>query len=331
MGISMKYIKQILSLLTAVTLYILLAGTVHAQGGAITMYPNSGSYAVGQTFTITVKLDGGGFPFNAAKASVLVSPALSVQNVTIGDCGFAFVKPPVQTDPSFVGVILGGSAKNCSLYTLTVKAISEGKGTITFVNSSIKSYKSAVDILTSLQNGTFTVTPPTPGTKTTPVTPVPIEEPTTGTNGVKLYDIVFGISQPQDIPLAGVYVVLDPDTSAQQTAIPSLISGLLAPGSISGSVKFANVTQGVHTIATYYNSRVLTKQVIYVSGNTKTLVFGISTKRSSISWQMIVMLAAILILLIIILMIVYKLLHKSHGRKSEPQEPMFRPITQPQQ
>ncbi|MDE2025594.1 MAG: hypothetical protein KGJ07_03805, partial [Patescibacteria group bacterium] len=250
----MKFIKQLFGFLAISITYLLCIGFAHAQGGAIIMTPNSGSYPVGQTFTVSVTIDGGGFPFNAAKASVLVSPALSVQNVTIGDCGFAFVKPPVQTDPSFVGVILGGSAKNCSLYTLTVKTVAEGKGTITFVNSSIKSYKSAVDILTTLQNATFTITPPLPGTQNITTTPMPVQQPGTGANGIKLYDIVFGISQPQDLPLAGIYVVLDPNTPIQKTALPSLLSGLTTPETVSGSVKFENVTQGVHTIATFYNT-----------------------------------------------------------------------------
>lgn len=329
MAINMKYIKQFLFACITCIVFITTAQTAHAEGGTITMSPNSGSYAVGQTFTVTVTIDGGGFPFNAAKASVLVSPALAVQSVTIGDCGFAFVKPPVQTDPSFVGVILGGSAKNCSLYTLTVKAVTEGKGTITFVNSSVKSYKSAVDILTSLQNATFTITPTTAGTVLTTVTPAPQEPPASGANGVHLYDIVFGISQPQDIPLEGIYVVLDPNTSAQKTAIPSLLAGLI-PGTVSGSVKFENVAQGVHTIATYYNTRMLSKQVIYVSGNTKTLVFGISTKRQIVSWQMIVAVAALLIVCIIIFMLLYKLFHRGNPQKPQTVEPAFKPVT-PQQ
>jgi len=328
MAINMKRIIQYVALFSITLVFLFVRTPAHADGGAITISPNSGNYVVGQLFTVTVTIDGGGSPFNAAKASVLVSPALSVENVVLGDCGFAFVKPPVQSDPSFVGVMLGGSSKNCSVYTLTVKAIGAGKGTITFVNSSVKSYKTAVDILTALQNATFTIST-VPGSTTSPITPSPIQSPITGTNGTKLYDIVFAISQPQDLPLAGIYVVLDQNLPTQKTAIPTLISGMFQD-TASGNVKFENVPQGVHTIATYYNTKQLSKQIVYVAGGNKTLVFGVSTKRSTVNWPWAIGIAALLIILVIIAMVVYKILHKQPNMPSSPQEAAFKPIT-PQQ
>lgn len=326
MGISMKFYRYITLFIISLAAFVCIVTPVQAQGGTISMSPDTGTYAVGQTFTVTVKIDGGGFPFNAAKASVLVSPALAIQDVSIGDCGFAFVKPPVQSDPSFVGVILGGSAKSCSLYTLTIRPVLQGKGTITFVNSSVKSYKSAVDILTSIQNATFTVTAPTSGTQTGSITPAPIQSPSLGVNGTRLYDIVFRISQPQNLSSAGIYVVLDPNLPTQKTAIPSLFPGILNPDSVSGTVTFSSVPQGAHIIATYYSSQLLSKQVVYVTGASKTLVFGVSTKRSVISWQLIVGIAAALMFFIIIAMIIYRLFHRSTPPHTEPSQPMFQSV-----
>ncbi len=321
MGINMKfktYTGRLLLGLGFFVLFFLTAnGSAHAalQGGKLSLSPNSGTYAVGQTFTITATIDGGGYPFNAAKASVLVSPALSVQDITLGNCGFAFVRTPVQQDPSFVGVILGGSSKSCTLYTLTVKAVAQGDGTITFVNSSVKAYKSAVDILTSLQNATFTISGSQQAITTTPP---PIQPPTTSANGTKLYDIVFRISQPHTVPFDGIYIVLDPNLPSQKTAIPEIIPNIFSPDTTSGSVTFSDVPQGAHTLATYYSNQLLSKQIIYVSGNSKTLVLGVNENKPLIPWQLIASIAAALIILILIAMLIYKVIHLFTNRQVQP-------------
>lgn len=323
MAINRKLLNISTEFFVFLALFFFVHVKTHAEGATIVISPNSGTYAVGQTFTVHVAIDGGGYDFNAAKASVLVSPALSIESVTLGDCNFAFVKTPAQSDPSFAGVILGGSTKNCTVYTLVVKAATEGKGTITFVNSSIKAYQSAVEILTSLQNATYVVTKGTQ--EQTIISPSPVEIPQSGPNGIKLYNIVFTISQPQDLPLAGMYVVLDPNLPSQKSAIPSLASPILAPTTNFGNVRFDEVPQGTHTIATYYNNRLLSKQIIYVAGVNRTLVLGVSTQKLSLPWKLIITVVSAMITSILVSMLIFYFSQKNNAKAITLQGEAFTP------
>lgn len=151
--------------------------------------PSNGSYTVGQLFTISLVIDGGGQDFNAAQADIAISSNLEVQSLTltpneVGGCGFAFVnqvKTPTITDPSFAGAILQTSKANCTLFTMTLLAKSVGTGSIALSKVSVKSFSGHRDILLSSQNGNyilaFEVTPTS--IPTTPPTPTPTSVPPT--------------------------------------------------------------------------------------------------------------------------------------------------------
>lgn len=165
---------------------------------SILVSPSSGTYTQGQTFSVDVKVDGGGTAFNAAQANVTLSSSLQVTDLTIpatssGGCGFTWANnknTPSITNLNFSGAILKTYSLGCTVYTVTLKALTTGTGTFTFTKGSVISYTTHKQILNSLGNGSYTLNPvpiptPTPTLIPTPtptplptLTPVPTPTPT---------------------------------------------------------------------------------------------------------------------------------------------------------
>ncbi len=125
--------------------------------------PSSATVSAGTPFNVDVIVDGGGQAFNAAQATVAVSSGLSVtglHNPSSNACNFQYTQTPSVSNPSFAGAIYSSSSTNCNVYTLTLTPT--GDGTVTLTNASIKSYADSSEILSTVQNGTFTVGTPTP-------------------------------------------------------------------------------------------------------------------------------------------------------------------------
>lgn len=150
--------------------------------------PPSGTKTVGTPFNVDVKVEDGGAAFNAARATVDVSSNLSItgiHNATSNACNLQYTQTPTTSNPSYAGAIFGGSKNDCTVYTLTLTPTSTGTGTVTFTNGSIKSFSNNSEILTGVQNGSFTVSAPSP-TATPP-----------GTTLVSIDDSVLGSNQNQ--------------------------------------------------------------------------------------------------------------------------------------
>ena len=307
MELKTTYLRQFIIFFTVCLVFLFSAQRTLAANGAITVSPHTGNYETNQIFNIGIGIDGGGTPFNAAKATVSISSGLSVQDVTIGDCDFAFVKTPTQADPSFAGVILGGSSNACTVYTLALKAISSGTVGITLLDTAVTSYKGAVKIPLSAQYGKYTIT----GAAAPVVSAIssPIEVPALGTGGIKLYDIHFTLPLPKNIPPSELKVVLDPKLPQERTAVPALVPG----NPDSATVTFEKVPEGVHTIATFHNEKSISKQIINVSGNNKNLAFGVSAKKPTPSWIWYLIAVAIFICLGILGIFLYRRHHISQS------------------
>lgn len=273
----MELKRYIFSLIVIILLFFFYKEGVLAAGGSISVSPETGNYSEGQIFTVSIGIDGGGQEFNAAKADLGISSILYTQDLTIGDCGFAFVKVPTKNDPSFAGVILGGSTKKCIVYTLQVKPLDSGTGSITLSNASIKSYKGASEILSSFRQGNYVVNQTSSGANldVTSSEPGPTETPIQNSQGLKLYNIVYSTLLPKNVAATEALVTLDPQLPTVITASPAPKPGM--PKAIT--VTFQNVTEGIHTIETSHKNKVLSSQVINVSGNNRNLEFGVSAKK----------------------------------------------------
>ncbi len=132
----------------------------------IVVNPYTANVTVGLPYTVDVKVNSGGLAFNAAQATVTVSSNLTVTGIkspSSNSCNFDFTQAPTTSNPSFAGGIYGISSTGCTAYTMVLTPTSSGTGTITFTNVSIKSYSDSSEILTGVQNGSFTINAiPTP-------------------------------------------------------------------------------------------------------------------------------------------------------------------------
>jgi hypothetical protein len=146
--------------------------------------PASGSITTGVPLTVNVVVNGGGQAFNAAQATVTVSPNLAITSLAspaTNACNFTYTQTPTTANPSFAGAMLATSSQSCTVYTLTLTPLSAGTGTITFTNASVKAYSTNGEILQSVQNASYTLVAPTPTPTPTPLPPTATPVPPTPT------------------------------------------------------------------------------------------------------------------------------------------------------
>ena len=320
--------KQILSLLIFICLSIYIAKPALAAGAVMGLTPNSGTYTVGTAFNADLTINGNGEAFNAAKATVAVSNNLYVKALTIGNCNFAYVLTPTITNPSFTGVILGGSSQNCTAYTLTLLPLSQGTGTITLSNSAVKSYPNAEDTLTSLQNGNYTINSSSSGISTiTPPAQNQQQQNQEAVTQTSPYTLTVTALTGDNTPLTGVKVILDPPqpaSSVSQTSPTSQTpntSSSLAINTLSeqtavtdakGVAVFTNLSEGVHQAVIENNGKKVAGQILNINGTNHTIALGIKTQKQPFNPISIITIAlsAIIILTIIFFLIRFtNLLH----------------------
>lgn len=169
--------KKNLSLIIIIVAFSLVASPVLAATGKISISPSTGSYKVGDSITASVHIDGGGQNFNATKASISVSSNLTIEGFTTGDCNLVYLgTPPSVSSLGFTGGILGGSIPACTIYSLTLKPILPGTGSITITNAQIKAEADATELLSSVENASYTIKDSSGLTTTpTPIQPSGIE------------------------------------------------------------------------------------------------------------------------------------------------------------
>lgn len=142
--------------------------------------PSSSTATVGTPFNVDVKVTDAGAVFNAAQATVTLSSNLSITGIsypTTSSCNFNYTQRPTTSDPSFAGAIFGSSSTGCTAYTLTLTPNTTGSGTITFTNGKIKAYSDSSEILTGVQNGSFTISAAATPTPTAGVPQLTVTSP----------------------------------------------------------------------------------------------------------------------------------------------------------
>ncbi|MEK7571947.1 MAG: dockerin type I domain-containing protein [Patescibacteria group bacterium] len=169
---------------------------ISASEVVIKASPSGGNKTVGSPFTVNVAVNAGE-EFNAARATVAVSENLtvnSISNPTSNACNLHYTTTPTTSNPSFAGAIFGDSAENCNVYSMVITPNEEGTGTVTFTNGSVKSYADNSEILTGVQNASFTIVDgptatPTPDLGFTIASVLPTYNATYPLTGTKLTSI----------------------------------------------------------------------------------------------------------------------------------------------
>lgn len=227
-----------------------------AAGGSatITTNPSTGSYSA--PFTVDVVLDGGGQVFNAAQATVTVSSGLNISDLVLGMCKFSFLSTPSSASPSFSGVILGGSSKKCTVYTLTLVPVTKGNGSVSFSKATVKRFGDAVDIFSKSQDGTYTLTA---AVKTT-------QSPLIAQPKDNLYTVVLKILNTDNTPVTSTEIKLNGVADKSSSHLKT---------DATGTVQFTDLKSGVYT-ATVANHE--GDNVLNVAGNNHVLVMGIKLK-----------------------------------------------------
>lgn len=261
--------------------------------GTISVQPLSGSYSNGETFDVSIRVDGGGTALNASKANVAVSESLQVENVILGDCGFAFVTTPSITSLSYAGVILGGSVNSCTVYRLKLKVISGSNGFVFISDGSIKSYDNSEEIFSKVNNSSYSFEGTTQAISSD-FKPSPTQAPIiSNSNGSKYYTLIYGVTPPGKSQVENLKVVLDQDQPNEIIVVP-------APSSQDPTIftaVFDNVEAGVHTIDVLENEESISQEVVNIEGQDREISLGVAPKPStSILWYA---LAGIVLLVVV--------------------------------
>jgi hypothetical protein len=196
-------VKKVLFILAITILLFPLLGIrkSYAESATIGFSPATGSF--GKEFVVSLLVDGHGDKFNAAQATVHASSSLAIKDLVLGDCHFSFLKTPGTQDPSFAGVILSTYSTKCTVYKLTLVPVAKGNASLSLAEVSVKRYGDAGNILSSTQNGSYTLTaalkaPAVPGDQAK-------EKSQEG-----LYAVYLNVLSEKNTPVSNATVILTP-------------------------------------------------------------------------------------------------------------------------
>ena len=286
--------KKILLAILSLSLLFAAPGA-YAASATMSINPGTGSYSVGEAFSVDLVIDGKGDAFNAAKATIEVSQALQINDVILGDCNFSFITTPTTSNPSFVGAILGGSSQRCTVYTLTVTPATLGSGIITLSDASIKKHGNAAEILQSVQNGTYTLTGSSnSSSQESTTTTHSASQPAVQASDPGLVTLVVKAVDSENKPITGATVLLNPETSAlgpENTAFAAATDQeqayfqFQATTDDSGTAQITNVPSGMYAIEVKKNEKLIAEKIVNVSGHEPVMTLGIRQQQEEpLNW-----------------------------------------------
>lgn len=198
-----------LKLLVAFALLFFSGEIIHAAD--ISISPSTGSYSVGQSFTVTIQTNPQGKSVNAVEAK------LSFDNTKLAVTGLSKTGSVFSlwtTEPAYsnsAGTIdFGGGSPSpfttkSNLITVTFKAIAEGSATVSTASASVLAADGlGTDVYTAGSGASYTLTPAS--------TPKPAEEaPAKSEEDPDDSDATITFGDPPRAPEAGSTVFLDPE------------------------------------------------------------------------------------------------------------------------
>lgn len=216
-----------------------------------------------KAFKVNLIIDGHGDKFNAAEATVKLSPNLKVKDVIMGDCHFSSLRTPSTQNPSFAGIIIKTYSKKCTAYTLTLLPIQKGKATITVADASVKRYGDAAEVLKKASNASYELTG---------VVKDVLGEQMKNTSKDGLYTVYLSVYSEEDTPVKNATVVLNGvDAKDRQEAKTD----------DKGVAHFSNVKQGVYDAAVTQWWTKVGETIVNVQGTNHVLSLGISLNTQS--------------------------------------------------
>ncbi len=204
-------------------MFLLVTSSV-ALAADLSLSPSTGSYSIGQTFTVAMKAVPNGDNVNAVESTLSFNPeVLSVVSISKNGSAFSLW----TTEPTFSNtkgtIDLGGGSPTpfkttSDILSITFRTVAAGTGSVNFSKASVLAADGrGTDVYKNGTTGTYAVTvavePVTPEPVPEPVkpTPEPVEEPDTGDEEA----IIFG--DPPRPPEIGSQTFLDPDIWYSET------------------------------------------------------------------------------------------------------------------
>lgn len=211
---------QKISIIAVSLLGLFLLWPQSSLAADVLLNPASGSYASGQTFTVTVQVDPKGESVNAVEASLSFDPSvLSVVNVSRDGSAFSLW----TTEPTFSNsdgtVTFGGGSPSpfssrSNLVSITFQAGSEGTGSVSFSDASVVAADGmGTEVIEAQRGAEYTIA-------TSESTPEPEPEPETtpppaNTDEDDEETIAFG--DPPQPPEVGSQAFLDSEVWYNET------------------------------------------------------------------------------------------------------------------
>jgi hypothetical protein len=198
----------------SLSVILFLTTAVFALAADLSLSPSTGSYSVGQTFTVTVKAVPNSDTINAVESTVTYDPAvLSVVSVSKNGSAFSLWTAEPTFSNSAGTVTFGGGSPTpfkttSTILSITFRTVTAGSATLGFKNSSVLAADGrGTDVFKNGTGATVTVTTatiPTPASED-----LPIPKPEESTESDDSQAIIFG--DPPRAPEIGSPIFLDPE------------------------------------------------------------------------------------------------------------------------
>jgi len=138
-----------------------------AQGASVSLYlsPPSGTYAIGSTFSVMVKVNSGGEAINAAEGTLIFNPdRLQIVNLSKSGSIFTLWTAEPTFSNSIGNITFGGgrpskfSGSSGTIITITFKAIANASARITFSSGSVLAADGkGTNVLAYMVSGTYVI------------------------------------------------------------------------------------------------------------------------------------------------------------------------------
>ena len=181
-GRIMTHAKLLLMVASIAVIGLSLEHLTYAASGSLTFSPSSGSYTVGNNFTVTVQENSGTDPANTVDAVVNFPASLQfVSDTTVAPFSF---NPATDTASGnsvhITRAQLGTSSTGAqTVTTITFKVLSAGSAPVSFgAGSDILSATDSSNLLTSSPGATYTLNAPSTPPPAPAPTPAPAPAPT---------------------------------------------------------------------------------------------------------------------------------------------------------
>ncbi|MFQ6084078.1 MAG: cohesin domain-containing protein, partial [Candidatus Aminicenantia bacterium] len=144
--------------------------TTRADGGSLSIFPQTGSFTAGSTFEVSIFMNTGGNNINAVQVDLkfdpkrlqVITPAkgISVVEEWIFPPSFSNIKGTINLQGGFLRE--GINTSEGLITVIVFEAISPGKMTVDFLDSSkvLVGGEGGVNILTSVNRGVYNILPP---------------------------------------------------------------------------------------------------------------------------------------------------------------------------